>query len=62
MAEVDSSDDDYSSDTSEYVMSPGAKATQNYKPGDVISFEKHFVHLVHRQFKGKFCDNCMKPL
>jgi hypothetical protein len=41
---------------------PGIKATKEYKPGDVIIREKHFVHIIFHQFKSKFCDNCLKPL
>jgi hypothetical protein len=56
MAEAASPEDDYSAGT------PGVTATKEYKPGDVIISEKHFVHIILTQYKGRFCDNCFKPL
>jgi RNase P subunit RPR2 len=56
MAQARFSPKDYKSGT------PGPKAIKNYKPGDVIISDKHFVHVVSHQYKREYCDNCCEPL
>jgi hypothetical protein len=56
MAESKSSGKDYSTGT------PGIKATNSLKAGDIIVPDKHLVHVVSHRVKRVFCDNCYKKL
>ncbi|CAG2118505.1 unnamed protein product [Medioppia subpectinata] len=39
-------------------MSP--KLSKPLSPGDVITQDMPFIHVLDVEFKGKYCDNCLK--